>query len=193
MAITTMSANETCRAASAWEVIPIARTAWRICDRSVTEFEASRLIAYVHRNDTGTVDVLWLRSPCPTRSRYRDLDELLADLDTAVASRSACRADPPNRIPHLPPHRSWCAEGNAEHPHRNYPEGGIILTKPDIHNWWPRLSADGKRALDDQRGESIPDTVRQEVEALTGTPMAGDAKLTAQDRDFIRTQHEAVD
>jgi len=102
----TMTAPEPPRPASVWEVIPIARTAWRICDSALTETDASRLVAYVDKNETGTYDVLWLRSPCPTRSRYRNLDELLADLDAAAAAaESPSRATRPTQIPHFPPHR----------------------------------------------------------------------------------------
>lgn len=102
----TMAAPESPRAASDWEIIPISRSAWRICDGSLTETDASRLIAYVDRNETGSFDVLWLRSPCPTRSRYQDLDELLADLDAANAAESSgeqSRATRPVHIPHFPP------------------------------------------------------------------------------------------
>lgn len=99
----TMTAPETPRPVSVWEVIPIARTAWRICDSALTETDASRLVAYVDRNETGTYDVLWLRSPCPTRSRYRSLAELLADLDAADAAGVTSRATRPTEIPHLPP------------------------------------------------------------------------------------------
>lgn len=101
-----MAAQEPPRAASDWEIIPISRTAWRICDGSLAETDASRLVAYVDWNETGAYDVLWLRNPCPTRSRYRDLDELLADLDAAHATGSSSevsRATRPVHIPHFPP------------------------------------------------------------------------------------------
>ncbi|MGO2049901.1 MAG: hypothetical protein ACTH2E_05505 [Microbacterium sp.] len=102
----TVTVPETPRPASVWEVIPIARAAWRICDGAVAESDAARLVAYVDRNETGTYDVLWLRSPCPTRSRYRDLDELLAELDAAVADAMALpRSTRPTHIPHYPPRR----------------------------------------------------------------------------------------
>lgn len=91
------------RSTSVWEVFQIARSAWRICDSALTETDASRLVAYVNRNDGGTYDVLWLRSPCPTRSRYRDLGEILAHLDAADAAGRASRADRPTRISHFPP------------------------------------------------------------------------------------------
>lgn len=79
----TTVAPEPPRQARAWEVMPLGRTAWRICDSSLTESDPSRLIAYVDRNEAGMFDVLWLLSPCPTRSRYRDLEAILTDLDTA--------------------------------------------------------------------------------------------------------------
>jgi len=103
----TMTVPEPPRPASVWEVIPIARTAWRICDGALSESDASRLVAYVDKNEIGSYDVLWLRSPCPTRSRYRDLGELLADLDAAnTAARPLPRATRPIQIPHLPPRTS---------------------------------------------------------------------------------------
>ncbi|WP_227531276.1 hypothetical protein [Microbacterium tenebrionis] len=86
-----------------WEVIAISRTSLRICDPARSVSDASRLIAYVDRTDIGTYDVLWLRSPCPPRSRYRTLNELLAELDEAVSGGSASRADRPTRIAHHPP------------------------------------------------------------------------------------------
>jgi len=67
------------------------------------------------------------------------------------------------------------------------------MTDPEIHTWWPQLSADGKYALEALGGEVIPDVVRDEVERITGIRMPRDEQLTAGDRDFIRTQSEAVD
>ncbi|WP_460802601.1 hypothetical protein [Microbacterium sp. GXF6406] len=99
----TMTAPEPPKPASIWEVIPIGRAAWRVCDGNLTESDASRLIAYVDKNETGTLDVLWLRSPCPTRSRYRSMPELIADLDRAVAEHIISRAMRPTEIPHFPP------------------------------------------------------------------------------------------
>lgn len=88
---------------SAWEIVPLGRSAWRICDRARAHSDAERLIAYVDRNELGTLEVLWLLSPCPTRSRYRDLDELLADLDAAVIAAERPRSSRPRPIPHFPP------------------------------------------------------------------------------------------
>lgn len=99
----TMTAPEPPKPASAWEVVPLGRSAWRICDRARDYSDAERLIAYVDRNELGTLEVLWLRSPCPTRSRYRDLDELLADLDAAVIAGVQPRSMRPKQIPHFPP------------------------------------------------------------------------------------------
>ncbi|BDZ40520.1 hypothetical protein [Microbacterium suwonense] len=67
------------------------------------------------------------------------------------------------------------------------------MTDPEIHTWWPRLSAEAKEVLDALGGEIIPDIVRDEVELLTGTRMLRAERLTVRDRDFIRTQREAVD
>ena len=99
----TMTAPEPPKPASAWEVVPLGRNAWRICDRTRGFSDAERLIAYVDRNELGTLEVLWLRSPCPTRSRYRDLSELLADLDAAVVADVQPRSAQPQEIPHFPP------------------------------------------------------------------------------------------
>jgi len=67
------------------------------------------------------------------------------------------------------------------------------MTDPEIHTWWPKLSADAKDTLDALGGDIIPDVVREEVERITGSRMSRDEHLTVQDRDFIRTQREAVD
>lgn len=99
----TMTAPEPPRPASAWEVIPIGRTAWRICDGALRENDASRLVAYIDKNEMGTYDVLWLRSPCPTRSRYRSIDEMLAELDAAQTAATLSRSTRPTHIPHFPP------------------------------------------------------------------------------------------
>lgn len=106
----TMTAPEPPRPASTtWEVIPLGRGAWRICDSTRERTDASRLVAYVDSSEIGTLDVLWLRSPCPTRSRYRDLAELLADLDAAAEAAAEAaqtsRATRPIQIPHFPPSR----------------------------------------------------------------------------------------
>ncbi|WP_300266463.1 hypothetical protein [Microbacterium sp.] len=91
--------------ASAWEVVPMGHNTWCICDRARAHSEAERLIAYVDQNELGTFDVLWLLSPCPTRSRYVDLDELLADLDAAVLAAAVPRSSRPIPIAHFPPSR----------------------------------------------------------------------------------------
>ncbi|GAB3595438.1 hypothetical protein [Microbacterium tumbae] len=93
-------------AETSWEIVPLGRTGWRICDASRGHSDAARLVAYAEKNEIGTVEVLWLRSPCPTRSRYRDLDEVIADLDAAVAKASSRgRSSRPWDIPHFPPPR----------------------------------------------------------------------------------------
>jgi hypothetical protein len=67
------------------------------------------------------------------------------------------------------------------------------MTEPEIHTWWPSLTADAKHALDALGGETIPDIVRDEVEILTGVRMSREEQLTIRDREFIRTQGEVVD
>lgn len=99
----TMTAPEPSKEAPVWEILPLAGGAWRICDGALTDSDASRLVAYVDRHETGTLDVLWLRSPCPSRSRYRNMDELLADLDAAVLLATSSRSTRPKDIPHFRP------------------------------------------------------------------------------------------
>lgn len=67
------------------------------------------------------------------------------------------------------------------------------MTAPEIHTWWPRLSADAKHALDRLGDEPIPEAVRAEVERIAGAGMPADHRLTEGERDFIRTQREQVD
>lgn len=85
-----------------WELSNIGRDNWRICDRARRQRDADFLIAYVERNSTGRLDVLWLRRPCPRRTRFRDFAELFAALDEAVAAVGD-RSRAPSPIPHFPP------------------------------------------------------------------------------------------
>lgn len=87
-----------------WELTPIGRNSWRVCDLARRHADADCLIAYVERNTTGTLDVLWLRRPCPRTTRFRDFGELLTALDAAVAAGSD-RSSAPSPIRHLPPRR----------------------------------------------------------------------------------------
>lgn len=79
------------------------RGSWRIYDGTRARSLAARLIAHVDRTEVGSLDVLWVRSPCPTRSRYRDMDELLGDLSAAVEAAEVPRTGRPRQIPHFPP------------------------------------------------------------------------------------------
>lgn len=85
-----------------WELTPLGRDNWRICDRARRQGDADCLIAYVERNSTGTLDVLWLRRPCPRRTRFHGFGQLLDALDDAVRAASD-RSRPPVLIRHLPP------------------------------------------------------------------------------------------
>ncbi|WP_309066726.1 hypothetical protein [Microbacterium sp.] len=85
-----------------WELTSLGRDSWRICDPARRHGDADCLIAYVERNSTGSLDVLWLRTPCPRRSRFHDFAELFDALDDAVAAASD-RSQPRVRIRHLPP------------------------------------------------------------------------------------------
>ncbi|MFD5226411.1 hypothetical protein ACFWHT_12385 [Microbacterium sp. NPDC058342] len=85
-----------------WELTPLGRDNWRICDRARRQGDADCLIAYVERNSTGSLDVLWLRRPCPRRTRFHDFAQLLSALDEALAMASD-RSRAPSPIRHFPP------------------------------------------------------------------------------------------
>ena len=85
-----------------WELSALGRDSWRICDPSRRQADADCLIAYVDRHATGVLDVLWLRSPCPRTTRFRDFGHLFEALDMAVANASD-RSRAPRPIRHRPP------------------------------------------------------------------------------------------
>ena len=85
-----------------WELSPLGRDSWRICDRARRQADADCLIAYVDQQPIGTLDVLWLRTPCPRSTRFRDFRHLFEALDLAVAEASV-RSQAPSPIPHRPP------------------------------------------------------------------------------------------
>ncbi|UJP10204.1 hypothetical protein L2X99_00295 [Microbacterium sp. KUDC0406] len=89
-----------------WDVKAIDGTRWRIRDGACRANDADCLVAYIERDGLGLYDVLWLRNPCPARTRYRDIAHVLADLDgvagTAAAPRRR-RSEAPTPIPHLAP------------------------------------------------------------------------------------------
>ena len=64
---------------------------------------------------------------------------------------------------------------------------------PEIHQWWPRLSARAKQRIEEHDGDDVPDDVREEIEAIVGTRVDPSARLSDGDRRFIRTQQEMVD
>lgn len=63
----------------------------------------------------------------------------------------------------------------------------------EIHTWWPMLTAASKDLLDGIGNEPLPGTVVEEIRLITGERMPEGQGLTSRDRDFIRTQREAVD
>lgn len=85
-----------------WELTRIGRDSWRICDTARRKADAECLIAYVDRQSTGALDVLWLRTPCPRTTRFKSFDQLFAALDLAIAN-AADRSQAPSPIPHRPP------------------------------------------------------------------------------------------
>ena len=89
-----------------WEVTPIDGSRWRIRDGACRANDADGLVAYVERDRHGLYDVLWLRRPCPARTRYQHLAHVLADLagiTRVAAPTSGRRADRPTPIAHLSP------------------------------------------------------------------------------------------
>lgn len=68
-----------------------------------------------------------------------------------------------------------------------------IPTLPEIHRWWPRLTARAKQELSAQRDGVVPDRVCREIEEILGAPVDPSARLSDGDRAFIRTQQEMVD
>lgn len=89
-----------------WDVKAIDGTRWRIRDGACRADDADCLVAYVERDALGLFDVLWLRNPCPARTRYRDLAHVLAELDDIVASATPPgrrRSEAPTPIAHLAP------------------------------------------------------------------------------------------
>lgn len=85
-----------------WELTRLGHDSWRICDPARRQGDAECLIAYIDRHPAGTLDVLWLRTPCPRSTRFRDFQHLFEALDLAVA-RASDRSRPPSPIPHRPP------------------------------------------------------------------------------------------
>lgn len=67
------------------------------------------------------------------------------------------------------------------------------MTEPEIHTWWPKLTAAAKEALGETEGGIIPAHVRLEIERITGREVDPGRRITAAESDFIRTQGEMVD
>lgn len=63
---------------SDWEVLALDARSWRICDATRSSDDPARLIAYAEKGVAGLVDVLWLTSPAPHRTRFRSLSEAFA-------------------------------------------------------------------------------------------------------------------
>ncbi len=63
----------------------------------------------------------------------------------------------------------------------------------EIHTWWPYLSIPAKQDLREEADARIPPLVREEIESITGEALAPEARLSEDDREYIRTQREPVD
>ena len=68
-----------------------------------------------------------------------------------------------------------------------------IPVLPEVHRWWPQLSARSKQRLEEQQDGLVPDDVREEIERIVGGTVEPTARLSDGDRTFIRTQQEMVD
>ncbi|GAA4488394.1 hypothetical protein [Microbacterium panaciterrae] len=64
---------------------------------------------------------------------------------------------------------------------------------PEVHQWWPHLSARAKQKLEERDDGVVPEDVREEIERIVGASVDPFAQLSDGDRTFIRTQQEAVD
>lgn len=64
---------------------------------------------------------------------------------------------------------------------------------PEVHQWWPRLSARSKQRLEEADDGVVPDEVREEIERIVGEEVDPSARLSDGDRTFIHTQQEEVD
>ncbi|GGO60564.1 hypothetical protein GCM10010910_06300 [Microbacterium nanhaiense] len=63
----------------------------------------------------------------------------------------------------------------------------------EIHEWWPKLSAESKNALEERPGEVLPLEIRDEIRHITGEFVPAQTMLSDEDIEFIKTQREAVD
>lgn len=86
-----------------WRLRPLGETGWRICDDTRGEHDPAHLVAYVDRDGFGALNVIWLRSPCPSRRRFHDLGELLSALESLGDVDPLPGSTRPVPIPHLPP------------------------------------------------------------------------------------------
>ena len=53
-----------------------------------------------------------------------------------------------------------------------------IPTLPEIHHWWPHLSARSKQLLEDTEDGVVLDEVREEIERITGATVDPSARLS---------------
>lgn len=100
-----------------WDVKAIDGARWRIRDRGCRADDADCLVAYVERDTLGLFTVLWLRNPCPPRTRYRVIAHVLKDLDRVTGDDSPPRrprSDPPTPIAHIAPRVDSPASEQAE-------------------------------------------------------------------------------
>ncbi|BAU32100.1 hypothetical protein [Microcella alkaliphila] len=71
------------------------------------------------------------------------------------------------------------------------------MSGPAIETWWPELSIGARHALNDalaeERNPHLPESVRAEIESITGNTRDADDAVSDDEREFIETQQEQVD
>ena len=75
-----------------------------IHDTRFAENDSRRLVAFVEATPDGHVDVTWLRS-LPLRTRFRDAEAALAEIESWSALERSGGATPPVPIAHYAPRR----------------------------------------------------------------------------------------
>lgn len=84
-------------------LLPLARDAWRLCDREAPAGDAASLLAYIEHTD-GVYDVVWLHGRAG-RARFESLEAALATAATLLTELTPPARRRPRAIPHLAPRR----------------------------------------------------------------------------------------
>jgi hypothetical protein len=79
------------RALSPLETIALTETSWRVCDGTLPEDDAVRLLAYVEQTPTG-VEVLWMLPSAGETQMFPTLDDALDAVRGRLPARTAAAA-----------------------------------------------------------------------------------------------------